>query len=292
MDHAPMHHEHHAMHMQAARMDLNDVDFDAYLANGRTLSAPLVVRTERGASVRLRLINGAVATAFWIDLGGLDGQVIAVDGDPVVPVTVRRFPLAEAQRVDILLGLPQTGSFPVLAQREGDRQRTGIILATPGAPVSKITAMADQAAAPLDLAFEQKLRATIPLAARKPDRIHRLQLTGSMTPYVWGFNGRSWTERQPVIVQNGERVVLDLVNETDMAHPMHLHGHHFQVIAINGIAFAGALRDTVLVPARGSVRIAFDADNSGRWLFHCHNVYHMASGMMTEIAYAGFTDGH
>jgi FtsP/CotA-like multicopper oxidase with cupredoxin domain len=73
---------------------------------------------------------------------------------------------------------------------------------------------------------------------------------------------------------------------------MHLHGHHFQVIAINGIAFAGALRDTVLVPARGSVRIAFDADNPGRWLFHCHNVYHMASGMMTEIAYAGFTDGH
>lgn len=283
----------HAMHgMAMAHMDLNDVDFDAYLANGRTLSDPLVVRTEPGASVRLRLINGAAATAFWIDLGGLDGQVIAVDGDPIAPLTVRRFPVAEAQRVDILLRLPQTGAFPVLAQREGDRQRTGLILATAGAPVSKIAALADQAAAPVDLSFEQRLRAATPLASRKPDRIHRLQLTGSMMPYVWGFNGRSWAERQPVIVQHGERVVLDLVNETGMAHPMHLHGHHFQVLAVNGVAFAGALRDTVLVPAKGSVRIAFDADNPGRWLFHCHNIYHMLSGMMTEIAYAGFAAGH
>jgi FtsP/CotA-like multicopper oxidase with cupredoxin domain len=283
----------HAMHgASTPQMDLNDVDFDAYLANGRTLSDPLVVRTERGASVRLRLINGAAATAFWIDLGGLDGQVVAVDGDPVAPLTVRRFPIAEAQRVDILLRLPQTGAFPVRAQREGDRQRTGIILATTGAPVPKIAALADRAAAPADLSFEQRLRAAAPLAPREPDRIRRLQLTGSMMPYVWGFDGRGWTERQPVIVQRGERVALDLVNDTGMAHPMHLHGHHFQVLAVNGVAFPGALRDTVLVPAKGSVRIAFDADNPGRWLFHCHNIYHMASGMMTEVAYAGFVAGH
>jgi len=67
---------------------------------------------------------------------------------------------------------------------------------------------------------------------------------------------------------------------------MHLHGHAFQVIAVNGKPIAGAVRDTVLVtPMMGSVRIAFDADNPGRWAFHCHNLYHMMAGMMTELRY-------
>ncbi|MDE2580948.1 MAG: multicopper oxidase domain-containing protein, partial [Rhodospirillales bacterium] len=81
----------------AAAPDLNDVDYDAYLANDRTLADPQVVRVERGGRVRLRLINGATSTAFWISLGALQGQVVAVDGDPVRPVPVGDFPMAQAQ---------------------------------------------------------------------------------------------------------------------------------------------------------------------------------------------------
>ena len=66
---------------------------------------------------------------------------------------------------------------------------------------------------------------------------------------------------------------------------MHLHGQAFQVVAINGAPLAGAVRDTVLVPPMGSVTIAFDADNPARWAFHCHNLYHMMTGMMTEVRY-------
>jgi FtsP/CotA-like multicopper oxidase with cupredoxin domain len=73
-----------------------------------------------------------------------------------------------------------------------------------------------------------------------------------------------------------------------MAHPIHLHGHAFQVIAIDGRPFQGAVRDTVLVmPRSGRVRIAFDADNPGRWAFHCHNLYHMQTGMLMEVRYDG-----
>jgi FtsP/CotA-like multicopper oxidase with cupredoxin domain len=71
-----------------------------------------------------------------------------------------------------------------------------------------------------------------------------------------------------------------------MAHPMHRHGHHFQLTGINDTALAGAMRDTVLVPPMASVRIEFDAGNPGRWLFHCHNLFHMAAGMMTELVYS------
>ena len=72
-----------------------------------------------------------------------------------------------------------------------------------------------------------------------------------------------------------------------MAHPMHLHGHAFQVIAIDGRQIDGAVRDTVLVMPMSRVRIAFDADNPGRWPFHCHNLYHVATGIMTECRYRG-----
>jgi FtsP/CotA-like multicopper oxidase with cupredoxin domain len=86
-------------------------------------------------------------------------------------------------------------------------------------------------------------------------------------------------------VAEGERVEILMRNQTGMAHPMHLHGHVFQVVSLEGKRLEGAVRDTVMVPPKGSVTIAFDADNPGRWAFHCHNLYHMAVGMFTSLEY-------
>jgi FtsP/CotA-like multicopper oxidase with cupredoxin domain len=101
------------------------------------------------------------------------------------------------------------------------------------------------------------------------------------------MNGESWPHVTPLMLEKGQRVEIDLVNQSMMAHPMHLHGHAFQVIAIDGQRIQGAVRDTVLVMPMSSVRIAFDANNPGRWAFHCHNLYHQATGMMTEFRYRG-----
>jgi FtsP/CotA-like multicopper oxidase with cupredoxin domain len=76
-------------------------------------------------------------------------------------------------------------------------------------------------------------------------------------------------------------------NLSMMTHPMHLHGHHFQVVGIDGKPLQGAVRDTVAVPPMASVTIAFDAANLGMWAFHCHHLYHMATGMMAFVAYEG-----
>ncbi|MBK3773979.1 multicopper oxidase domain-containing protein [Azospirillum brasilense] len=270
--------------MTMAAMDLNDVEYDAYLANDRTLDDPEVVRVERGGRVRLRLINGATSTAFHIDLGALDGTVVAADGNPVQPVTGRRFGMVMGQRLDILVQLPAGGgTFPVLAQREGERQRTGIVLATPGAAVGRTAGLADGAARPVDLSLERRLAALDPLAPRPTDAAFTIRLTGGMAPYVWTIDDRPFGEHRPLTVRKGQRVTVTMVNESPMAHPMHLHGQHFQVTALNGTALAGAVRDTVLVPMDGSATIAFDADNPGRWPLHCHNLLHMATGMMTEL---------
>jgi FtsP/CotA-like multicopper oxidase with cupredoxin domain len=77
-------------------LDLNDVHYDAFLANDRTLADPQIVRVERGGHIRLRVINGASSSQFWIDLGDLVGRVVATDGHPVHPVAGNRFPLAMA----------------------------------------------------------------------------------------------------------------------------------------------------------------------------------------------------
>jgi FtsP/CotA-like multicopper oxidase with cupredoxin domain len=89
----------------------------------------------------------------------------------------------------------------------------------------------------------------------------------------------------PLPIAEGERVELVMVNQTPMPHPMHLHGHEFQVVEIDGERFSGAVRDTVLVRPRGRVVVAFDANNPGWWAFHCHLLYHLEAGMFTTFRY-------
>ncbi|WP_269931259.1 multicopper oxidase family protein [Aminobacter sp. HY435] len=265
---------------------LQDVQYDALLANDRTLDDPEVFAVEPGARVRLRLINGAASTNMWLDLGKLHGKLIAVDGMPVEPVQGTRFEFAVAQRLDILLELPKEASaWPVFAVQEGGRRRTGIVLAAKGASVGKLAGMADEDFAAVGVELEQKLRAASPLVDKAVTRQHTMML-GEGPNYAWTLDGAMHGQDKPLAVTGGDRFELTFMNHTTMSHPMHLHGHSFQVVAVNGKRFAGAMRDTVLVPAEmGMVTIAFDADNAGKWALHCHHLYHMAGGMMTSMAY-------
>jgi FtsP/CotA-like multicopper oxidase with cupredoxin domain len=273
--------------MSGMSMDLNDIEYDAYLANDRTLQDPQVYRVERGGIVRLRLINGAASTAFWIDLGELAGDAIAVDGNPIAPVSGRRFPLGMGQRIDIRISLPNLeGAWPILALREGAVQRTGLVLATKSGTVRTITSAGAETAPALDLQFESGLRALSPFAEKKSaDQQSMMHLAGDMASYVWTINGRTFDQRQPLEVKRGQRVEVTLMNMSMMAHPMHLHGHHFQIVAIDGQRMSGAVRDVIWIPPMRSVTVAFDTANPGEWAFHCHHLYHMARGMMTSVKY-------
>ena len=272
--------------MARGAMDLNDFAFDAYLANDRTLDDPEVVAVDKGGRVLLRIINGSAATVFWIDTGALRGRAVATDGNLIRPVVGSRFGLAMGQRLDIELDLPaEGGAFPILALREGAVERTGIILASKGAAVERI-AGASVAAHPAfsgDLTQEAQFSAFMPLADRPVDRADTLMLGGSMMPYLWTIDGQGWGTHRPVEARSGERVTLTFHNMSMMAHPMHLHGHHFQVVALNGRAVTGAVRDTVHVPPMGMVTVALDAGEAARWMLHCHHMPHLATGMMTEF---------
>jgi FtsP/CotA-like multicopper oxidase with cupredoxin domain len=271
----------------AAKPDLNDVKYDAFLANDRTLGDPEVVKVEPGGRVLLRVINSSSMSAFHVDLGPLDGELIAVDGFRVVPVVARRFPIAVAQRLDIRLAIPRApAAYPVVAVLEGDSRQTGIILQAGGAPIARIPDIASTASPALTLDLERRLRAAEPLKPRKADRVHTLNLTGEMAGYVWSINNVAWNKDVPPLpLAKGERVELVFINQTRMPHPMHLHGHEFQVVEIDGKRFPGAVRDTVLVPPGRRVVVAFDANNPGLWAIHCHLLYHLDAGMFATLRY-------
>jgi FtsP/CotA-like multicopper oxidase with cupredoxin domain len=152
--------------------------------------------------------------------------------------------------------------------------------------VTRISDLAEQPSPALSLDLERGLQALAPLAPRKANRTYTLNLTGDMANYVWSINDVPWTKDvPPLLVAEGERVELALVNKTPMPHPMHLHGHEFQVVEIDGQRIAGAVRDTILVRPAGRVVVVFDANNPGWWAFHCHLLYHLEAGMFTTFRY-------
>ncbi len=285
----------HAMHnMGTMKMDASmmrmmaaDVAYDAMLANDRTLDDPEILRVEKNGAVRLRIINGCAATNLWIDLGELKGELIAVDGNTVLPFKASRFPLAIAQRADIRLQVPQgSGAWSIIFQSEGSTLRSGIILQSGDGQVTKFS---DQGVAGdlVDLAMEAQLKSLAKVSDESVTHSELVELTGGTKNYEWGLNYRSMMHDVLFNVRQGERVEVVLRNMTGMAHPMHLHGHYFKVVGIGEKRIDGAVRDTVLVPVGQQVIIQFQADNPGNWAFHCHHLYHMNSGMMASIAYAG-----
>src|SRR6266436_3904482 len=182
----------------SALPDLNDVKYDAFLANDRTLADPEIVKVEPGGHVLLRVINGSSMSNYHLDLGELTGELIAVDGFRIAPVMARRFPIATAQRLDIRLAMPRRpAAYPVLAVLEGERKQTGIVLTVGGAAIARISDTASRPAPALTLDLERRLRASNPLKPRKPDRVHILNLTGEMARYIWSINNLAWNKDVP-----------------------------------------------------------------------------------------------
>jgi FtsP/CotA-like multicopper oxidase with cupredoxin domain len=263
-----------------------DVSYDALLANRRTLDDPELFSVKPGETVLIRLIAAASSTNFYVDTGALEAEILAVDGKVVRPLKGTFFQLGTAQRLDLRVTIPnEGGAFPILAQGEGTKLLAGVVLKTDGATVPKLSRMASRSTAALDNTQELRLRAANPLTSRSADRTLPAALGGDMKNYVWTINGAAYPNRNSLDVRAGERVQIVLTNSTSMAHPMHLHGHDFEVVEIDGEKISGPFRDTVVVPPASKITVGFDADNVGIWAFHCHLIYHLVTGMFTVVKY-------
>ncbi len=259
--------------------DLGDIAYPHYLINGRVPAEPLTLAAKPGQRARIRLINAAADTTFRVALGGHAVTVTHTDGFPIRPVETRALYLAQGERADLLVTLGD-GVFPLVAAAEG-KQGQGLIVvrtgagAAPGAQVHPGELDTD----PVQLAGQLPTDAAR-LATREPDQVETLTLNGQMRPYAWGLNGAVFGSGTPLRTSAGRRLRVHMINETMMAHPMHVHGHTWSLPASGGLR-----KDTVLVLPMQTITADLEADNPGRWAYHCHNIYHAEIGMMTSLEY-------
>ncbi|WP_133494149.1 copper resistance system multicopper oxidase [Stakelama pacifica] len=130
-----------------------------------------------------------------------------------------------------------------------------------------------------------------PRAVRAPERSLQIHLTGNMERYMWSFDGRKFSAvtEDPIRFGYDERVRVTLVNDTMMAHPIHLHGHFFELV--NGVdAARQPLKHTLIVQPGSRASFDLTANEPGDWAFHCHLLYHMHAGMMQVVTVRPFPE--
>jgi CopA family copper-resistance protein len=135
------------------------------------------------------------------------------------------------------------------------------------------------------------LKAQKPLyKVRKPTREITIRLTGNMERYFWSINDTKYSKAEPIRLKYGERVRFKFVNETMMTHPMHLHG--MWTILDTGAKKWNPIKHTVSIAPGTTVYTETEVDAPGKWAFHCHLIYHMATGMFREVIVEGGPDGN
>lgn len=236
---------------------------------------PSVTEVRRGDRVRLRLINVATARVFPLEITGLEGKVVALDGMPLVtPQDIGPLMIAPAQRMDIIADVSDTVKF-VFPTRQ-DPYEMGEI------------AVRSENLNPSSTKIDALPRPYAPQPATTPDHDLTLTLQGGAMggahdgDDIWSLNGVSGLSDDPwQTFKRGQTARIKLVNETAFPHGIHLHGHHFYEVEPDGTL--GPMRDTTLLQRQQSRDIVCVFDNPGKWLLHCHMLGHQASGMKTWV---------
>jgi FtsP/CotA-like multicopper oxidase with cupredoxin domain len=252
------------------------------LVNGR---AEPELTMAGGQIERWRILNASSARYVRLSIGGAPFRILGTDGGLVgAPATTRDVLLAPADRVDLAVGPFAEGET---VQIESLRYARGSV-ARPKR--ERFATLHIGPAAPSRAVIPDRLRDIHPLVsgAVTPTREVRLGFKLSRKAGVeFVINKEAHHRAEPVRV--GELQVWDVINDTPVDHPFHLHGFFFQVLDVNGEppAFL-SWEDTVNIPARGRVRIAWMPDDRpGEWMYHCHILEHHAGGMMAHFEVVG-----
>lgn len=262
--------------------DAGDIAYPYYLVNGRIPAAPTTFNAKPGQRIRIRFINSGSDTAFRVALAGHTMTVTHTDGYPVIPTPVDALLIGMAERYDVVVTAAD-GVFPLVAAAEGKNAVARALLSTGSGSAP------DPQFRPNELnkrvgTVETFIAATsVNLGRPEPNLDLPVVLGGTMAKYDWTINGEPYSSTKPLHIREGQRPTLTFDNTTMMYHPIHLHGHTYQVIKSDGTL--GPRKDTVIVLPKQKVQVVLFADNPGTWVMHCHNTYHQDAGMMTRLDY-------
>jgi len=266
--------------------------YDTMSINGKAYPATEPLRVRKGERLRLRLINASADHTHLIRLAGHQLRVTHTDGNPLVEaVAVDAVPIAPSERYDVLVAADRPGAWWLYCAQPGHAAAGEKVLFTYERREGRKPEPVTEGVGGLRL-WHYTLgqgRDVLPAASGSVRSFSQTLSGGMMGSDAWTINGKQYPSTDPIAVKRGERVRVRLGNMSMEAHPMHLHGQSFAVLAVNGQRLAQPLvKDSVDVEAHmGAVDIEFAAHNPGDWFFHCHKPMHMEGGMITLVRIAG-----
>lgn len=276
--------------------------YGAYTVN-QNADGTTVLPAKPGDLVRLRIVNSGNMTHL-LTLVGAPFRVVALDGHDISnPGWLQNvlLPVGAAERYDIEFRVPASGAaYLVCADPDATaRQELRAAVGSPGAWSHFQGVNLSQLQREPWFDFTDYGSGHLPgeTVFRLNERYQvrytmKLGVGMSADSMVYTINGRAFPDIPPIVVRTGDNVLVHIVNDSPYIHPMHLHGHDFQVLTRDGRPVKGSpiFLDTLDVFPGETYDIAFRADNPGLWMFHCHDLEHAASGMDVMVQYAGVTD--
>jgi len=282
-------------------MDISDVAYDAFWINGKP---SIEIAESSGKRVKLRIINAGASTYFYVHSSSGPMQVVASDGMDIEPVNQERLLIGNGETYDVIVSIPLGEKHEVRATAQDGTGHASIFLGEGTPKFAKQISKPDLygmewmlAGLDLDDEMDEEKESARPLSPYgkfrsprstalpedAPRREIELRLTGNMNRYVWSFNGKTLKQDSTIHLTHGEVLRMNFINDTMMHHPLHLHGHFFRLL--NGQGDYAPLKHTVDIPPMGKRSIEFLANEKGDWVFHCHQLYHMKTGMNRILSY-------
>jgi len=266
---------------------LHEPLYDAYGINGKVFGASVPFRVTKGDRVRLRIINASSATTFTLRIAGHSLRITHTDGRPIIPFEVDSLRIGVTERYDVELHANNPGRWHIYNLRDGS-PASGWPLGTILYEGIESRNYNDDNLKGLRLndynllegAHESYLK-----PVGKVEKVFVMTLSGGMmaSPY-WTINGKVYPYTDNIDIRDGERIRFEYFNRSMMHHPMHLHGHFFEVVGSGRRTGGRIKKDTLIIPAHmGRGAVEFIADNPGVWFHHCHNLYHMEAGMANLV---------
>ncbi len=262
--------------------------YDVYTINGKVREASQDFKVKKGDRVRIRIGNPSSSTFYTLRIAGHSMTITHADGRPVLPFTVDALRIGMGERYDVLVTADHPGRWAVYTLNERSPSG-GLILGTllyEGVRARDFSSAPEASFRINDYRFLEGMdeKYLIPVQG-EANRVFRMTLSGGMmgSPY-WTINGRAYPDSEDLTLKKGERVRLEYFNRSMMNHPMHLHGHFFELVGSGMVTGVRVKKDTIIIPARmGGGAVEFIADNPGVWFHHCHNLYHMEAGMASLV---------
>ncbi|MDD2047462.1 multicopper oxidase family protein [Pseudomonas putida] len=252
--------------------------------------ANAVIDMPEGQVVRVRLLNLDNTLTYRINLkGNFEAKVYALDGNPITPRPLGKdYWLGPGMRICLAIKMPPAGEE--LSLRDGSvRLGTLRSVASSEAPGDWPPALPANPIAEPDLANAEKLNFNFEWVGSVS-----INTENGKPPSLWQINGKAWditdktcADRPIATLKKGKSYIFELKNMTQYQHPIHLHGMSFKVLSSNRHKFPEQyFTDTYLLGRNESAQVALVADNPGTWMFHCHVVDHMETGLMAAIEVA------